>query len=62
MAIKFRSKPADPASSAAGVAARFATPIETDKPVNPDAADEQQFSPVPAAEKPAKKTRMPRSR
>lgn len=62
MAIKFRSKPTDPASPAASVAARFATPIETDKPVNPDAADKQQFSPAPAADKPAKKMRMPRSR
>lgn len=43
--------------SGADLRARFATPIETDRPVNPDGASKDQFTQRPAAERKADKSR-----
>ena len=72
MAIRFTDKPAGepPRKSAAKAPtqedakadgeARFATPIEATKPVNPDAAGELPFTELPRAEKAERKKRTPK--
>jgi hypothetical protein len=73
MAIRFTEKPAGeptrkpaaqvPAGDDAQATgeARFATPIEAVKPVNPDAAAELPFGDLPRAEKAERKKRAPRA-
>ena len=73
MAIRFTDKPAGeppqktvtkaPASQDAKAdgEARFATPIEAVKPVNPDAAGELPFAELPRAEKAERKKRAPKA-
>lgn len=61
MAIKFEEKkngPDEPVANSparAGIEARFATPMGTDAPVNPDAASDLPFGKPPAAERKAKR-------
>ena len=73
MAIRFVDKPpnqpprnaAKPAGTKAalqtGAEARFATPIETAKPVNPDASSQLAFADLPEAEKAAHKKHPPKA-
>ena len=61
MAIKFEEKksgpdkPAAKSAAKADIEARFATPIGTDEPVNPDVASELPFGKPPVAERKAKR-------